>query len=183
MINNTIYKVVIVGPESTGKSMLTEQLSSYFKACKVLEYARTYLTVHGTQYHYNTLETIAKGQLTLEQEAIQHCTSNLIIADTDMYVMKVWCEFVFGKCHHFILHELSNNNADLYLLTRPNIPWVKDALREYPDEETRWKLFYYYKDILVNTNIPFVEINAATFEDRNAQAIAALKKHNMLLST
>jgi NadR type nicotinamide-nucleotide adenylyltransferase len=175
MIDKRIYKIVIIGPESTGKSMLTEQLSTHFNACKVLEYARTYLTKHGTTYTYDNLLTIAQGQLTLEQVAIQHCHSNLLIADTDMYVMKVWCEFVFGKCHHTILHELTMNDADLYLLACPNIPWIKDALREYPDEETRWRLFYYYKDIVVHANIPFVEINAPTFEARFNQAVHAIK--------
>ncbi len=175
MINNLMYKIVIVGPESTGKSMLTAQLSTHFNACKVLEYARTYLTEHGTTYTYDNLLTITQGQLAWEQQAIQHCQSNLLIADTDMYVMKVWCEFVFGKCHHVILNELSTNNADLYLLMRPNIPWVKDDLREYPDEETRWRLFYHYKDIVIHANVPFVEINATTFEARFKQAVDAIK--------
>ncbi|MEI9909616.1 MAG: AAA family ATPase [Bacteroidota bacterium] len=55
-----------------------------------------------------------------------------LFIDTDMYVMKVWCEFVFGKCHRFVLDEIVKRNFDLYLLCNTDLPWVKDELREYP---------------------------------------------------
>ena len=65
---------------------------------------------------------------------------SLLFIDTDMYVMKVWCEYVFGKCHQFILDEIVQRKYDLYLLCKPDITWVKDELREYPDEKIRIEL-------------------------------------------
>jgi nicotinamide riboside kinase len=77
-----------------------------------------------------------------------------LFIDTDMYVMKVWCEFVFGKCHRYVLDQIVKRKYDLYLLCNTDLPWVKDELREYPDLKTREKLFYIYKDIMVNQMYP-----------------------------
>lgn len=92
-------KVVAIGPESTGKSTLCEQLALYYKTNWVPEYAREYLLQHGTSYTYNNLLTIAREQVALEESIIEKTHSPVVFIDTDQYVMKVWCEFVFGKCH------------------------------------------------------------------------------------
>jgi NadR type nicotinamide-nucleotide adenylyltransferase len=176
MKNEKIFKVVTVGPESTGKSTMCNLLGAHFNATVVDEYAREYLNTNGTDYTFENLLTVAQGQIALENEAIKNIKSNLLVVDTDMYVLKVWCEFVFGKCHNFILNNLSKNKADLYLLMRPDVPWVKDNLREYPDEETRWRLFYYYKDIVINSGIPFVEINSNDYNKRFETAVEAINK-------
>ena len=66
-----------------------------------------------------------------------------LFIDTNMYVMKVWCEFVFGKCHDWILQQIAEREYDLYLLCDIDLPWVKDELREYPDLESQAKTFSY----------------------------------------
>ncbi|MGH2647840.1 MAG: AAA family ATPase, partial [Ginsengibacter sp.] len=90
----TIKKVVVIGPESTGKSTLCAQLAAHFKTSWVPEYAREYLEKYGTDYSYEDLLSIAKGQIELEEEGIrcQPSSSALLFIDTDMYVTKVWCE-------------------------------------------------------------------------------------------
>ena len=143
-----LKKIVIIGPESTGKSTLCEQLSKYYGAPLVKEYAREYLLINGNNYTYDNLLDIAKGQIAKEEiaieKAIQITNSNiitpLIFIDTDMYVMKVWCEYVFNKCHNWILNTIVAQKYDLYLLCNVDLPWVKDELREYPDLITREKL-------------------------------------------
>ena len=60
-------KIVILGPESTGKSTLCEQLAACYNAQWVPEYARTYLQKNGTQYRYEDLFEIAKGQVENEE--------------------------------------------------------------------------------------------------------------------
>jgi NadR type nicotinamide-nucleotide adenylyltransferase len=177
-----LKKIVIIGPESTGKSSLCEQLSAHFKTQWVREYAREYLLHHGTQYSFDDLLTIAKGQLQLEDTAVaQLSTINhqppTVFIDTDMYVMKVWCEFVFEKCHHWILNQIVERKYDLYLFCNIDAPWVKDELREYPDLKTRTQLYHHYKDILVNQNTPWVDISGS-YEERIEKAIAAV---NMII--
>jgi len=119
------------------------------------------LLEHGTDYSYEDLLTIAKGQLKLEDEAttlVASMQKPILIIDTDMYVMKVWCEFVFGKCHQFILDEIVSRKYDGYLLCKPDLPWTKDELREYPDLETREKLYHHYRDLLIHQNTPWFEV-------------------------
>ena len=69
--------------------------------------------------------------------------------------------------------EINKRHYDLYLLCKPDIPWVKDALREYPDEKPRQELFQMYKDILINQQTPWIEISGG-FEARNQKAVAAI---------
>jgi NadR type nicotinamide-nucleotide adenylyltransferase len=165
-------KVVVIGPESTGKTMLCEQLATHFHTNWVGEYARQYLTEHGMDYRYEDLLTIAKGQIALEEKEIARSASLLFI-DTDMYVMKVWCEFVFGKCHHWILDQIVIRKYDLYLLCQPDIPWVGEALREYPDPETREKLFHIYKDCMINQQTRWIQISGP-YDQRMKLAVEAV---------
>lgn len=182
-----LKKIVIIGPESTGKSILCAQLASHFETIWCPEFAREYLLSNGTNYDYNDLLTIARGQLALEDEySLQMERNSLpllesgghipLFIDTDMYVMKVWCEFVFEKCHQFILDQIVERKYDCYLLCNIDLPWVKDELREYPDLQTRKKLFFIYKDILINQQVPWVTISGNT-EERLATAIAVVNQY------
>lgn len=176
-----LKKIVIIGPESTGKSTLCEQLAQHYGTSWCPEFAREYLLTNGTNYTYDDLLNIAKGQLALEDEftamvdgsQLTANSSQLLFIDTDMYVMKVWCEFVFSNCHRFILDQIVERKYDLYLLCTIDLPWVKDELREYPDLESRQKLYHIYKDNMINQATSWVEISG-TNEERLQKAIAAV---------
>ncbi len=153
-----LKKIVVLGPESTGKSTLCDALSKHYQTIWCEEYAREYLSKNGTEYTYENLLTIAEGQIANEelatQKAIQENMSHLII-DTDMYVMKVWCEYVFNNCHPFILDQISKRQYAAYLLCDIDLPWTADEMREYPDEQPRKELFALYKELLMNQNTPW----------------------------
>jgi len=171
-----LKKIVVIGPESTGKSTLCEELAQHYDSMWCPEFAREYLLTNGTQYTYEDLLTIAKGQLAMEDEfaTMIHHTKPLFI-DTDMYVMKVWSEFVFGKCHRFILEQIVERQYDLYLLCNVDLPWVKDELREYPDLVSRKKLYHIYKDCMINQSVPWIEISG-TDDQRLKRAIDAIEE-------
>ncbi|AYD49277.1 ATPase [Arachidicoccus soli] len=191
-------KIVVIGPESTGKSSLCEALSKHYQTIWCREYAREYLIENGKDYSYHDLLSIAKGQIALEENCIKEVreiggakgqnlenslldnlsdflSSRLLFIDTDMYVMKVWCEYVFNRCHNFILEEIASRKYDLYLLCDTDLPWVADELREYPDEHSRKELFEIYLDILVNQEVPFSIINGQD-NMRIANAIKVLEE-------
>ena len=171
-----LKKIVIIGPESTGKSTLSEQLAEHYNTTWCREYAREYLMTHGMDYTYADLLTIARGQIRSEDESAadpRTQSSGLLFVDTDMYVMKVWCEYVFNNCHRYILDQIVARQYDLYLLCNVDLPWVKDDLREYPDLETRSRLYSVYKDLMINQAVPWIEISGG-YDERLAKAIVAV---------
>jgi NadR type nicotinamide-nucleotide adenylyltransferase len=187
-----LKKVVIIGPESTGKSTLCKQLAAHYKTLWCPEFARKYLLEHGMDYTYDDLLTIAKGQIELEEqyekamgnrqlakESSSHLPlptpHSLLFIDTDMWVMKIWCEFVFGKCHQFILDQIAARKYDLYLLCNIDLPWIKDELREYPDLEIRKQLYNIYKHGMMNQSTPWVDISGS-HEERLQEAIKQVNK-------
>jgi len=195
----TIKKVVVIGPESTGKSTLSELLAQEFNTSWCPEFAREYLMTNGSDYDFQDLLYIAQGQLALEEEFENNIRSKwsvsadhhfinanklnysqkepVLFIDTDMYVMKVWNEYVFGKCHQYILDAIVSRKYDLYLLCNIDLPWVKDDLREYPDEALRKELYNMYKDLLINQDTPWVEIKG----DYNARLETAISAVNDIL--
>jgi nicotinamide riboside kinase len=191
-----LKKIVIIGPESTGKSSLCKQLAAHYKTLWCPEFAREYLLKHGMNYSFDDLLTIAKGQLALENEYVEEVRKtesqkdqkivsgpsshspltthhSLLFIDTDMYVMKVWCEFVFENCHRFILDQIIERKYDFYLLCNIDLPWIKDELREYPDLKRRQQLYSIYKDIMINQSVPWVDING-DYDQRLAKAIISI---------
>jgi NadR type nicotinamide-nucleotide adenylyltransferase len=171
-----LKKIVVIGPESTGKSSLCEALARHYQTGYVPEYAREYLLQNGIRYKPEDLTVIARGQLALEHRqtaAAKAAGHKYLFIDTDMYVMKVWSEFVFGLCDPWILDQIAQRQYDAYLLCRTDIPWTSDPLREYPDLESRDRLFHIYKDCLVNQSTPWTEIGGEG-EARVAAGIAAV---------
>ncbi len=173
-----LKKIVILGPESTGKSTLCKQLAINYDSVWVPEYAREYLGKTKGKYTYEDLLVIAKGQLGLEEKIEKEARHGLLFIDTNMHVMKVWAEFVFDKCHTWILEQIAVREYSLYLLCDIDLPWVKDELREYPDIESRRKLFRIYKDIIINQDVPW-EIVSGNYEERLLKAIQAVDKLEM----
>lgn len=174
-----LKKVVIIGPESTGKSTLAEMLAKAFQTYCVPEYAREYLLQHGTNYQFEDLRKIREGQLALEDRMINRAINDnkeFLFIDTDMQVIRVWSEFVFNRCDSTTLNEIVKREYDLYLLCNTDLPWVKDELREYPDEGTRIKLFQHYKDILINQDIPWAEISGG-YQNRLNCATEAINRY------
>jgi NadR type nicotinamide-nucleotide adenylyltransferase len=171
-------KIVVIGPESTGKSSLCAALAAHYGTGWVPEYAREYLQEHGMNYDYPDLMTIARGQLALEDRLTAEWQARMdkvqLFVDTDMYVMKVWSEYVFGRCDAWILDQIASRKYDAYLLCRTDLPWVKDDLREYPDLESRERLFHIYRDCMVNQGTPWAEVGGMG-DDRIAAGIAAVE--------
>jgi len=153
-------KIVVIGPESTGKSTLCEQLANHYQTCFCPEFAREYLhNKGGNHYDYADLLNIAHGQIELEDLMLGQARNDLYFIDTDMYVMKVWCEVAFDQCHPWILKQIALRQYQLFFLCNTDLPWVADELREYPDPAFRQKLFKMYKDLLINSGVPWVEIS------------------------
>lgn len=173
-------KVVVIGPESTGKSTLCKQLADHYNCEWLPEYAREYLETNGASYQYEDLEIIARGQIGSEDALMSGLQQKsppppFLFIDTDLYVMKVWSEFVFNKCENRLLTQIAMRTYDLYLLCDIDLPWESDALREYPDLYSRQKLFHMYKDALVHQHVPW-QLVSGGFEQRLSTAVSAIDR-------
>lgn len=172
-----IKKIVIIGPECTGKSELSEFLAGYFNTCWVTEYARTYLNNLDAPYVENDLLEIARGQIRMEEECTNKA-NQVLICDTNLLVIKVWSNFKYGRCNEEILQMIKERTYDLYLLTYIDIPWQEDPQREHPEKrEVLWEI---YKEELEQQIAPYVEIKGERKERRTIaiKAIEQLLKGN-----
>jgi NadR type nicotinamide-nucleotide adenylyltransferase len=151
-------KVVITGPESSGKSTLSKHLSESLFTPHVREYAREYLASLDRAYNKSDLSQIAKGQIDLEEDIVCQ-TPSYLICDTDLLTIKIWSEYKFGSCDLEIINLLMANLPDLYLLASPDFPWEDDSQRESPDNRDR--LFSIYKAEIIKLGIPYVILSGS----------------------
>ncbi len=167
-------RIVVIGPESTGKTTLAEYLSKHFNTVLVTEFARDFLTYLDRPYEVEDLLTIAKGQHDQEQTArvkvrlkanskfssrfkTKATPNDLVVCDTDLRVIRIWSQRKYGICDPWIEKQIGENKTDLYLLCKPDIPWVPDDLRENPDDLE--ELYEQYKKDLKADGQKFVEVS------------------------
>ena len=162
--DSDIKKVVILGPECTGKSELSAYLATTFNTVWVEEYARQYISQLGRAYGPHDLPLIAEGQLSLE-DALLPKANKVLICDTDLYVIKLWSMFKYGYVDPAITEAIAARRYDLYLLSYIDIPWQYDPLREHPQE--REILFELYHQEMRNQAVPFRIIRGSREERRS----------------
>ncbi len=170
---SSLKKVVIIGPESTGKSTLATLLAKYYNTSWVPEYAREYIDRLDRPYIERDLRDIAKGQLIAEDREAKYA-KNLLICDTNLLVVKVWSEYKFGSCYEEVLEHVKNRKYDLYLLTNPDVPWADDPQRESP----HLREFFYeiYREEVKKSGVPYVEITGEEFYFRKLMAVSAIDR-------
>lgn len=166
-------KVVVTGAECSGKSDLSAALAGHYGVPWVPEMAREYLNEFGSPYREEDLLRIAELQLRTEEEKAKGGPSGteLLICDTDLITIRIWGEEKFGRSDPWIVQQTEERPYDLWLLCRPDIPWVYDPLRENPHDRDR--LFAVYEKTLKALAKPYVMIEGGR-EERLKQAIAAI---------
>lgn len=170
-----IKKIVVIGPESTGKSTLSAALAQELNTVWVPEYARAYLGKLSRPYEQPDLLKIAKGQLELENK-LEAKANNLLICDTNLHVIQVWSHARYNSSHRFITENIAARKYDMYLLTNIDTIWEDDPLREHPLPEERRYFYNIYKDIVQNSGLPWADISG-THEERLKKALAAIQEH------
>lgn len=153
-----LVKVVLFGPESTGKTTLSQQLARHYNTVWTPEFAREYL-----QDKWNSerkvceqkdILPIAEGQMRLENELATKA-DKLLICDTDLLETKVYSEEYYGGFVDPLLDKYAiENTYDIYFLTYIDTPWEADDLRDRPEQ--REEMFNAFKNTLEKYNRPFV---------------------------
>ena len=164
-----MLKIIVTGPESSGKTTLCKTLSEYYNLHFTKEFAREYLTDLGKNYLQEDLLEIAKGQL--ENEQLITNNQQISLHDTYLITLKIWSNYKYGNCNNWILEQIEKQKVEnrFYLLCKPDLKWNYDPLRENPT--SRNELLETYKQELENLGHKFLIIKG---DDRNEQAIEIL---------
>ncbi|MGB1241041.1 MAG: AAA family ATPase [Chitinophagales bacterium] len=170
--SNSILKVVLTGPESTGKSTLSKKLATHYQTAYVPEYARSYIAALDRPYNSEDILQIAKGQLKSE-DYFSSKANKILFSDTALLVPKIWSEVVYGFCPDWIENELISRHYDLYLLMYPDVDWKPDPQREHP--HFRLELFEMYKEVLQKLHTPYIVIEG-TYKSRFETAMQAINE-------
>lgn len=126
-------KVVVTGSESSGKTELAHRIGQHYGAAVGKEFVRGFAQRLVGKISFEDHGMIAKGQMAAENEAILSTRGPLVVLDTDLVSTVVYCEHYFGRCPVWIADQARARLADLYLLMRPDIPWVPDGVRDRGD--------------------------------------------------
>jgi NadR type nicotinamide-nucleotide adenylyltransferase len=169
-------RILILGPESTGKSTLAEKLALHYAEPWVPEVAREYLEKLARPYTYEDLLLIGERQLSLEDELAAKA-KQFLFCDTDLRVIQVWSQHRFGKVDPWVLEEIARRTYDLILLCAPDLPWQEDPLREHPELEMRQHFFDVYQQLAQASGFPLVLISGEKAE-RLSTAIEAVDSLN-----
>lgn len=190
-------RIVFTGPESTGKSQLSEKLALKLKAHHVPEFAREYLAgrerkrslsdhqaglqgitsfvPHHTSYGIEDLKNIEEGQKFLENQAYRS-DNQIVIQDTDFLTIWIWYGYKYGQSPKRVIDYLSDHLPDLYLLCYPDLPWTPDPQRENPKD--RMTLFDCHLLEIEDLDVPYAVIKG--YGDRRVQNVLdALEKNGL----
>ncbi len=159
------YKIILTGPECSGKTTLCKKLAKHFNLPFNQEYAREYLSKLNRNYVKSDLLNIAKKQL--------HSEKHKLLLDTDLLTIKVWSEFKYNTCHKWIINTIKKQQSQsrFYLLCKGDIDWKNDPLRENP--HNREKIFNLYETELITLQHQYYIIEK---ENRLTDAISKIKE-------
>jgi NadR type nicotinamide-nucleotide adenylyltransferase len=170
-VNNQTKKIIITGPESSGKTTLARQLAESLGAPWVPEYARHYFEAGPQTYQASDILRIAELQF-LQQTARYQQGPDFLICDTGFLVLKIWLAVKFGQTNEWLDQQFLQDPVDLYLLCQPNIPWEDDPLRENPTD--RDQLFELYLSTLKEQQQPYQIISESLADQRLLSAQQAV---------
>lgn len=168
-------RVVLIGPESTGKTWLAGELGALYGVPWSREFAREYVERHGAQLGYADVDPIGRGQKALEDAALGRATAEaapLVVLDTDLVSTAVYSRHYYGDCPAWIEQEAARRLADLYLLHHVDVPWVAEGhQREQP--ERRAELFERFRATLSAAGARAAPIRGA-WDERRRRAVLAI---------
>ena len=166
--------IVVTGPESSGKTMISEFLAKKLGGTWIPEFAREYISKLNRSYIYSDLEIIARTQIE-QRKVTESDLKEFLILDTWLIITKIWFIEVYGRFPEWIDETIIKQPVDLYLLCEPDIPWIPDPLRENGGERRKY-LFGRYLDEIKKIRVPY-EVVTGVNDDRYNNALSKVKLH------
>ena len=165
-----VKRVCVFGPESVGKTTLSERLAEHYRTVWAPEYARAYLEHRGGELVETDLFEIAAGQRALE-ESLAEQADKLLFMDTDTLTTELWANRLYSRCDPRIAALALERPADLYLLCDVDVPWIEDRVRYLPAD--RNDFFRVFEETLRQRSLPYTVIRGS-WQERWDAALAAV---------
>ena len=159
-------RIIFSGIENSGKTSLArtlapilgyelieEQCRSNSDVVKGKETSKTLLALHTIQ---ENLYNVARAS-----------TARGVICDTSGVELEVWAKIKFGE-------DIScdfNLDSTLYFFCHTLKEWEEDLLRGMPNYNDRLKHQDYFESCLRQKNIPYIELQDSSLEDRVAVVV------------
>lgn len=176
-------KVCLVGPESVGKSTLSEKLAKYFNTNYVEEYGRYYTEnkVPTGELDIMDFGVIATNQLTNIAESDKDPKANQVVfIDTDCITTYMFSKIYLDNIpedeiteifQHYI--DVQKHLIDFYILLDVDVPWVQDGTREL--ESVRQEHFHNLKEELDKQEVPYIVISG-DYSERFEKSVEKVKE-------
>jgi NadR type nicotinamide-nucleotide adenylyltransferase len=165
-------RVVVTGSECTGKTTLASELAAHFGTSWSPEYVRHYLDAKQAPLTLADVDAIARGQMVAEEDAARSA-SGIVLHDTDLLSTVVYSRHYYGRCPDWVERAARERRAALYLLLRPDVPWVADPQRDRGEE--RPQMHALFLAALREFRAPFREVGG-TWTERRARARDAIQE-------
>jgi NadR type nicotinamide-nucleotide adenylyltransferase len=166
-----IKKIAVVGPESTGKSTMAQHLAQILGTVYVPEYARYYCKNLNRQYTLQDEVNMFYGQVALEDSLIPLAKNNVLVCDTTILTVKIWCDHLFADTPKEVTDEIKSREYDFYLLMDIDLPWEDDPLRDFPEQREHFMRIW--KKELEALNAPY-KIISGTGDERLKNGLDAV---------
>lgn len=163
-----VKKVVVLGTESTGKTVMSQYLSDAFGATLVLEAGRT-LIQNSNSFSLEDLYKVVEHHTENVRQASMG-DSPLVIIDTDLHITNSYARFTFGQTLSIADEIYKINKADLYLYLNNDVPYIQDGTRLH--REQRDLLDISHRNILNERQVELVEVRGAWAERNKIAKIA-----------
>lgn len=166
-----VKKIAIVGPESSGKSTMIEQLAYFFGSGTVNEYGRTLSEAKKNDLTKEDFLDIMNGQQALIDITAKKASSQFVFIDTEAYTTYLFSKIYLGEYVEDILQFGHDQDIDHYIVLSPDVEWVDDGTRVIEEHETRKKFFEDIIYILDKEQKSYAVIEETDYRKRFWQAV------------
>lgn len=168
-------RIVLTGPECTGKTTLAGEIASSLGAPLVVEAARRFAESFPGPLSELTVGSIARLSMDLEESAIAASPTApaIIVRDTDLVSTVVYAKHYYGAVPPWIEEEARMRRADLYLLCAPDLLWVADGVRDRPAQREQMFGAFFATLASIEARVTVIRGNGRARLDTAFEAVSA----------